>query len=77
MMSRKIKPRLTQRRDSLVFDPWILFPVLALMAIGLLMVASASMVVSDHYYANSFHFVVGESSKVCYLAEELFFALAP
>jgi cell division protein FtsW len=58
MMSRKIKPRLTQRRDSLVFDPWILFPVLALMAIGLLMVASASMVVSDHYYANSFHFVI-------------------
>ena len=39
-------------------DPWILFPVLALMAIGLLMVASASMAVSDHYFNTPFHFII-------------------
>jgi cell division protein FtsW len=45
-------------KPPLRYDPWIAIPVLALMAIGLVMVASASMVVSDHYYSNPFHFVI-------------------
>lgn len=59
MTARKKYPRKAGTAKSAGFsvDPWILVPVLALMALGLLMVASASMVVSDHYYSHPFHFL--------------------
>ena len=56
MSATKKQPRQAGVRTSFYYDPWILVPVLALMAIGLLMVASASMVISDHTYATPFHF---------------------
>ena len=43
------------------FDQWILVPCLLLMVIGLLMVASASMVISDKVYGQPFHFLTRQS----------------
>jgi len=40
------------------YDRWILFTTLALIAFGLLMVASASMVISDKYFGYPFHYLV-------------------
>jgi cell division protein FtsW len=40
------------------YDPWIWVPILLLMAFGLLMVASASMVISDHQYGYPFHYFI-------------------
>lgn len=42
-------------------DWWLLLPVLALMALGLLMVASASMVVSEHSFSSPYYFVIRHS----------------
>ncbi len=41
-----------------VYDRWVLFTALALIAFGLLMVASASMVISDKYFGYPFHYLV-------------------
>jgi len=40
------------------YDRWVLFTTLALIAFGLLMVASASMVISDKYFGYPFHYLV-------------------
>jgi cell division protein FtsW len=61
MRRQKEQLRQAGAATSFFMDPWILLPVLALMAIGLLMVASASMAVSDHYYSTPFHFVIRQS----------------
>ena len=39
-----------------LFDKYLLFAVIALLGLGILMVASASMVVSDWQYHQPFHF---------------------
>ena len=39
------------------YDRWILVPAVLLMVVGLLMVASASMVISDQSYGQPFHFL--------------------
>ena len=43
-------------RIAFFFDPWLLCAVLALLGLGLLMVTSASMVVSDRQFGGGFHF---------------------
>lgn len=43
------------------YDRWILVSTLALLTIGLLMVASASMVISDQQYGYPFHYFIHES----------------
>lgn len=47
-----------QRKSETIFyyDRWLLFVVFALIAIGLIMVTSASMVVSDQQFGYPFHF---------------------
>lgn len=46
------------------YDYWILFPALILIIFGLLMVASASMVISDRMYGNPLHYLMKQSTYV-------------
>ena len=43
------------------YDRWLLVSIVLLMAIGLLMVASASMVISDQQYHFPFHYLVRQT----------------
>ncbi len=45
-----------QRRLTLAYDRWLLFSALTLLCIGLVMVTSSSMVISDWRYHHVFHF---------------------
>lgn len=45
----------------LSFDHWLLLGVVPLVAIGLLMVASASMVISDRQFGSPFHYIIRQS----------------
>ena len=50
----------TQRQSNVpwFYDRWLLVSVMALLTIGLLMVASASMVISDRQYGYPFHYLI-------------------
>ena len=41
-----------------LYDRWIVFPVLVLMSLGLLMVASSSMVISDQQFGYPFYYLI-------------------
>jgi len=45
------------KQKIFLYDYWLLLIVFALLAVGLLMVASASMVISDRQYHTPFHFL--------------------
>ena len=49
------------KKKLFYYDPWILLSVALLMAVGLLMVGSASMVVADKQYGFPFYYVVKQS----------------
>lgn len=51
----------SERRVIWHYDKWILFVVLAIMAFGLLMVSSASMVISDRQYDYPFHYLLRQA----------------
>lgn len=53
--SFNLKPRI--RPNIFIYDAWLLLVIFALLVIGLLMVASASMVISNQHYGTSFHFL--------------------
>jgi cell division protein FtsW len=40
-----------------LFDKWLLFAVLSLISLGILLVTSASMVISDRQYGHPFHYL--------------------
>ena len=48
---------MAQRNDSWYFDTKLLIPALALLSIGLVMVASASFSYADHRFDDQFYFV--------------------
>jgi cell division protein FtsW len=48
---------MASKQKIFLYDYWLLLIVFALSAIGLLMVASASMVISDRQYHTPFHFL--------------------
>ena len=51
--------RVAEARGSLQIDYWLLGPVLALLALGLIMVTSSSLSYADNQnYASNFHFVI-------------------
>jgi len=52
------------RQRTFLYDYWLLAIVFALLAIGLLMVASASMVISDRQYHTAFHFLFHQLAYV-------------
>jgi cell division protein FtsW len=49
-------------RSSGSYDLWLIFSVIALMAFGLLMVASASMVISDKQFSYPFHYLLRQAT---------------
>lgn len=57
-------------------DPWLLGPVIALLAIGVVMVASSSMpYAEDHMNGNEFHFLVRHCIYLCIALAAAVFAL--
>jgi len=50
---------------NFVYDRWILLTAMSLIAVGLLMVASASMVISDRQFGDPLHYII---RQVIYLA---------
>lgn len=53
---------LSANKPKRFIDPWILTASLSLILIGLLMVTSASMVISQHQYHNSFHYLAHQTA---------------
>lgn len=47
-----------------VYDKWILFTIIAMLLLGLLMVSSASLVISDRQFGYPFHYMVHQSIYV-------------
>lgn len=52
------KPSQILRKPVFFFDYWLLIGVLPLLALGFLMVASASMVISDRQFGTPFHYLL-------------------
>jgi cell division protein FtsW len=50
-----LSPKLT--KTPVLFDRWLLFSVIALMALGILMVTSASIVISEKQFGHGFYYV--------------------
>jgi len=57
--------RSTGRPRRLVLDPWVIGPVAALLLVGLVMVASASIGVSDRDLGSPFHYFQRQLGFVC------------
>lgn len=57
--------RARNKKQHFIFDPWLLGSSLALLCLGLLMVASSSMVISDHQFGSPFHFVLRQGLFIC------------
>jgi cell division protein FtsW len=57
--------RSTGRPRRLALDPWVLGPVAALLLVGLVMVASASIGVSERAMGTPFHFFQRQLAYVC------------
>ena len=57
--------RSTGRPRRLVLDPWVIGPVAALLLVGLVMVASASIGVSDRDLGTPFHYFQRQVAFVC------------
>ncbi|WP_028388178.1 putative lipid II flippase FtsW [Legionella fairfieldensis] len=55
-----------------LYDKWLMGAVLALLIIGLMMVASSSVVISTKYYHQPFHFLI---RQICYLIVGFFIAI--
>ncbi|MBN9226802.1 MULTISPECIES: putative lipid II flippase FtsW [Legionella] len=55
-----------------LYDKWLISVVIALMIIGLMMVASSSVMISTKYFHQPFHFLIRQS---CYLFAGLMIAL--
>ncbi len=53
--------RYRTRKSTFHYDRWILISILSLVAFGLLMVSSASMVISDRQYGYSLHYVIRQA----------------
>lgn len=62
--NESIKLASTENDSSLFYDRYLLLTTLGLLTIGLLMLASASISVSDHFYHNPFHFLIRQVSCV-------------
>ncbi len=59
-----LKPYHKPARASWFYDKWILITTLSLIAFGLLMVASASMVISDRQFDYPFHYLIRQAIYV-------------
>lgn len=55
-----------------LYDKWLIIAVVGLLSIGLMMVASSSVMISTKYFHQPFHFLI---RQVCYLCFGLFLSL--
>ncbi len=55
-------PKTTTIKPPWLFDRWLLLAVFGLLALGLLMVTSASMVISERQFGTPFHYVIRQVS---------------
>ncbi len=60
------------QKKAFHYDPWILFSAISLVCLGVLMVASSSVVISDRQYGHAFYYV---SRQAVFLLMGCFFAL--
>lgn len=63
-MKRTYHPQRKSASDSSLHDRWLLIAIVGLLIIGLMMVASSSVMVSTKYFHQPFHFLI---RQVCYL----------
>lgn len=61
-----------QREPIVLYDKWLLFSIVSLLILGLMMVASSSVMISTKYFNQPFHFLIHQS---IYLALGLFLAI--
>lgn len=59
----------TVRTPNALYDKWLITAVIGLLFIGLMMVASSSVMISTKYFHQPFHFLI---RQVCYLGFGLF-----
>jgi cell division protein FtsW len=65
-------PQALRAPASTLYDRWLILAVVGLIIIGLMMVASSSVMISTRTYHQPFHFLIRQA---CYLGAGLFFAL--
>ena len=54
---------MTRRQEPLaLYDKWLLFSVVGLLILGLLMVASSSVMISTKYFQQPFHFLIRQAA---------------
>ncbi len=53
------------RKKSIYYDPWVLFSATMLLGLGLVMVASSSIVISDQSYNYPFHYLLRQALYLC------------
>jgi cell division protein FtsW len=58
MSKRNTGKRGPSARTLTLFDPWFVFAICCLLAIGLIMVTSASMAIADRQFGDAFHFAL-------------------
>ena len=61
---RQVARAKVSREPLAGYDKWLLFAMIALLLLGLLMVASSSVMISTKYFHQPFHFLI---RQVCYL----------
>lgn len=61
-LKRKKAGKYHHSKPLLMYDRYLFFTALALLALGLLMVTSASLVISDKWFSQPFHFLVRQGT---------------
>ena len=61
--------KISEIKDVLLGDRWLLIGTMLLLAMGILMVASASLVISDRQFGTPFHYLF---RQVLYLGAGIF-----
>lgn len=59
---KKIRHKKNIQDVIVLYDKWLIFTVVALLVVGLMMVASSSVMISTKYYHQPFHFVLRQAS---------------
>lgn len=59
---KKSTPALSSQNFMAIYDRWLIVAVVGLLVIGLMMVASSSVVISTKHYHQPFHFLIRQAS---------------
>lgn len=61
MITRRQRAKMTSQ-SPILYDKWLIIAVIGLLIIGLMMVASSSVMISTKYYHQPFHFLIRQAS---------------